>query len=387
MPIKGDIQKLSPSSIIELFEIDATSIGGTIYRFHAGKNGLLADIVWNGLTYNAFPIEASGFEWNGKGQLPRPKVVVSNVLGTITALVLAYQDLIGCKFTRIRTLAKYLDAVNFPDRRNLLLNTEYNPTYWQSMFTGAVVATGIDDPFGGNSAIRWSATSGTTQLLRLAGQSVGITAGQTYTLSFYCRAKKAPSGVSTDLADGLLGGAYSSQLVLNEWRRVQFTATYGASSTAGFLDLYSDTSASNILDFYGPQVEVGSAPTDYQAIGSSWNRNPTADPAAEFARDVYYVDRKSNETKDYVEFELAAALDLAGVALPRRQIIQNYCPWQYRGAECGYTGTSYFNVNDTVVGSLAQDVCGKRLKSCRLRFGQTAELPYGGFPAAGLVRA
>ncbi|TCS68254.1 hypothetical protein EDC61_1305, partial [Sulfuritortus calidifontis] len=30
--------------------------------------------------------------------------------------------------------------------------------------------------------------------------------------------------------------------------------------------------------------------------------------------------------------------------------------------------------------------CGKRLASCKLRFGPYAELPFGGFPAVGLLR-
>jgi len=114
--------------------------------------------------------------------------------------------------------------------------------------------------------------------------------------------------------------------------------------------------------------------------------NPTADPSAEFADDVYYVDRKSRETRDVVEFELAASFDLEGVTLPRRQIVQNVCPWRYRGAECGYTGTFYLDANDQAVGSSSLDVCGKRLSSCKARFGQSAELPFGGFPAAGLIR-
>ena len=80
------------------------------------------------------------------------------------------------------------------------------------------------------------------------------------------------------------------------------------------------------------------------------------------------------------------AFDLEGVSLPRRQIVQNVCPWQYRGAECGYTGTAYFNANDETVSSRAQDACGKRLVSCQKRFGVNAELPFGGFPAAGLIR-
>jgi len=31
----------------------------------------------------------------------------------------------------------------------------------------------------------------------------------------------------------------------------------------------------------------------------------------------------------------------------------------------------------------AEDKCGKRLSSCRIRFGATAELPFGGFPGIG----
>jgi lambda family phage minor tail protein L len=107
---------------------------------------------------------------------------------------------------------------------------------------------------------------------------------------------------------------------------------------------------------------------------------------AEFADDIYYVDRKSRETRDVVEFGLAASFDLEGVTLPRRQIVQNVCPWRYRGSECGYTGSNYFNANDQSVVSSIQDICGKRLASCQVRFGQNAELPFGGFPAAGLIR-
>jgi phage-related protein len=31
-------------------------------------------------------------------------------------------------------------------------------------------------------------------------------------------------------------------------------------------------------------------------------------------------------------------------------------------------------------------VCGKRVESCKLRFGATAELPFGSYPGAGLVQ-
>lgn len=229
--IASEIQKLAPSAVIELFVLDTTNIGGDVYRFHAGTNNLRQRLVWQGQIYEPFPVQVSGFEFNGSGQLPRPKLVVANVTGIITTLVLAYQDLLGAKLTRRRTLAKYLDAVNFP------------------------------------------------------------------------------------------GGV-----------------------------------------------------------------NPTADTTAEFQDDVFFIDRKTLENRDVVEFELAAAFDVQGVSIPRRQIIQNVCPWKYRGSECGYTGTAYFNANDQTVASSALDVCGKRLASCKKRFGENSELPFGGFPAAGLIR-
>src|SRR3954471_15038558 len=89
-----EIQKLAPSAMIELFELDATSVGGSVIRFHAGTNQLRQDIVWQGDTYNRFPIEATGFEFNGQGQFPRPKIRVSNILSAITTVLLATDDLI-----------------------------------------------------------------------------------------------------------------------------------------------------------------------------------------------------------------------------------------------------------------------------------------------------
>ena len=113
---------------------------------------------------------------------------------------------------------------------------------------------------------------------------------------------------------------------------------------------------------------------------------PTADPHAKFPDEIWYVDRKSAETRDLVQWELASKFDMAGTMIPKRQIIANICQWQYRSTECGYTGSNYWNELDNVVGTLAQDKCGKRLSSCKLRFGATAELPFGSFPGAGLAQ-
>ena len=111
-----------------------------------------------------------------------------------------------------------------------------------------------------------------------------------------------------------------------------------------------------------------------------------ADPNAQFPQERWFIDRKSNETRDSVTFELASKFDLAGQKIPRRQIIANICQWKYRSSECSYTGTDYYDVNGNEVSTLAQDVCGKRVASCKLRFGDNAELPFGSFPGAGLTK-
>jgi len=229
----SELQSIAPSAIIELFELQLnTAIQGTstLYRFHAGVNltGSNGDVVWAGNAYNKFPIEADGFEYSGNGQLPRPKIRVSNILGTITAIILT-TPLEGAKVTRIRTMARYLDAVNF--------------------------AGGVN-PYG------------------------------------------------------------------------------------------------------------------------------TPEPASEWLREIYYIDRKATETRDVVEYELCAAFDLQGVRAPKRQCISNICQWVYRSAECSYSGTNYFTEND-VATTLANDVCGKKLSSCKARFGATAQLPFGSFPGVG----
>ena len=128
-PIITDLQKINPSAIIELFTLttDATLHGSAqTYRFHNGTNlNANGDIIWAGNQYLKMPIQAEGFAFQ-KGQLPRPTLTVSNALGTITAILLnvnsitAGNDLTGATVTRIRTLARYLDSINFPGNTNPL---------------------------------------------------------------------------------------------------------------------------------------------------------------------------------------------------------------------------------------------------------------------------
>ena len=123
----SDLQSINPSAIIELFTLQlSTALHGanTIYRFHSGSNlNANGQIVWAGNAYLRFPIQASGFAFQ-RGQLPRPKITISNATGLISSILLSVNetttgnDLTGATVTRIRTFAKFIDAANFADNTN-----------------------------------------------------------------------------------------------------------------------------------------------------------------------------------------------------------------------------------------------------------------------------
>lgn len=237
MSVRQDVSQLTPQALIEMYIFDPTVIGQpstAILRWHPGTQGDRDPIVWQGVTYQPFPIEATGFEATGAGKLPRPSMRAANIGGSIGAYLRAMDDGLGAKITRKRTFGKYLDAVNFP------------------------------------------------------------------------------------------GG------------------------------------------------------------------NPTANSAAHFDDEVFYLARKASEGPIFIEFELAVRFDVRGIKLPRRQVIAGTCMWKYRGPECSYTGPAI--TNDPVFPDPAAhwpdhpDKCGKTLTSCKLRFPKVQGLPTSAFPGSQLAR-
>ena len=113
---------------------------------------------------------------------------------------------------------------------------------------------------------------------------------------------------------------------------------------------------------------------------------PGADPNQHYPDETYYVQRKEQDDGTIATFELASAMDLQGVAAPKRQITIEYCPWQYRKGDCPYTGTNYFDVNDNPVNQAGQDVCSHTPRGCMVRFGANNPLPFGGFVAAHVYK-
>jgi lambda family phage minor tail protein L len=139
-------------------------------------------------------------------------------------------------------------------------------------------------------------------------------------------------------------------------------------------------------DLVGAQITRRRTLTKYLDAINFPDGNPSADPDEEFPPETWLIERKSHEDSEFVEFELSSPLDFDGEQLPRRQIIPNLCVSQYRGSECGYVGGPCADVNDVPTDDPSKDRCSQSLRGCKLRFGANNPLPYGGFPAAGLIR-
>ena len=137
----SELNKINPSSIIELFEIELTigkhiATGNplnlpTIYRFHAGANmNNFGEIQYRSQSYQRVAVRAEGFEKKSDGVIARPSLTFSNLGGIIRDFstnqlitmsdflqavntVTPSNDLIDAKFTRKMPLASALDNTNF----------------------------------------------------------------------------------------------------------------------------------------------------------------------------------------------------------------------------------------------------------------------------------
>lgn len=139
-------------------------------------------------------------------------------------------------------------------------------------------------------------------------------------------------------------------------------------------------------DFAGAKLTVITTFAKYLDAANFTSGNPNA--ANEAQRQTWFIEQKTSENAQQVTFELSNPIDFEGLRIPVRQI-SNYCHWaavgKYRGEECGYTGAARYTIKDEPTDNLALDQCAGRLKSCRLRFGETSPVSFGGFPASSLI--
>ena len=319
------LQEINPGAVIELFtlQLNATLHGSTtIYRFHNGANlNANGEVVWAGNSYQRFPIQCEGFEFTGTGTLPRPTISVSNIFGTFTAIMqnvnqtTAGNDLNGAKLTRIRTLARFLDAVNFAPTTTTTTSTQTvaDPSDAETVtYTVTVVQDG-----NGNNVF---ALNGVQKPV------ITMKRGSTYIFN-----QEDSSNANHQLAfKSDSGGSYTTG-VTNTGTNAGST-NYITTFQPPYPDAPSDlryycTSHGNNM---GNTITMNNPNTIQQTTSSSstTQTNPfgTPDPTAEFPQEIYFLDRKISENRDVVQWEAQSALDLVNVKLPKRIATRDIFP-------------------------------------------------------------
>jgi phage-related protein len=393
--ISGDFQAPDPSAIIELFELQLfANIHGVndIYRFHAGTNLVNnGEVVWKGNPYLRFPVEADGFEYTGQGALPRPKIRISNILGSITAILLSMPNgLEAAKITRIRTLGRYLDAANFPVSGDILLTEDSD-------------ALLLED-------------SGTI-LLEPINPTEDFSAEFPREI-YYIDRKSAENReiVEFELASVFdLAGvrAPKRQCIANICQWVYRSAECGYTPVSNFSGTYSSTARSLTVTATSHGLTVGKSVWLEFSSGSAISGPYTVTTATSGSFVVVLSTQKGVYSRSgttvtvnitehgYVNGDVIAVEFRSGDAASGSYTIANVTTNSFTvttvasgttegSVEIFYpptngnvAATQYFNANNTAVFVANDDVCGKRLSSCQIRFGADAELPYGSFPGVG----
>lgn len=161
-------------------------------------------------------------------------------------------------------------------------------------------------------------------------------------------------------------------------------------------------SVSNIGNAYTALVEnnddlLGGVLTRIRTYDRYLDGGPDEDGDAHLPLDVYELSQKTFHNKEQISWTCKALMDQEGKMLPGRIISRDYCDLIYREhtgsgfdyskATCPYTGSTYLDENGDPT-TAANDACSKQLGSgCRARFGQNAELPFGGFSGVARLRA
>ena len=316
----SETQAINPGSLIELFELttDAALHGSaTTYRFHAGTNEINnGNIIWDGNTYIAIPLEADGFKY-ANGQLPRPTLTISNVTNVITAILLNVNqvtpgnDLTGAVVKRRTTLARFLDAANFDPVAPTTTTTQTvaDPSDAETV---TYTVTVVQDS-GGNNVFAINGVQKPVITMK-RGSTYIFNQSHSSNVSHPLRIKSDAGGIQTTVNAGTLGTDAT----------VTYTPAYpGAPNDLRYYCLTHGNNMGNTITMNNPNTiqQTTSSTTTSQS-----NPYGTPDPTAEYPQEIYKIDRKSAENRAVVQFELAASFDLANIRIPLRVCTKELFP-------------------------------------------------------------
>lgn len=125
--VNSEIYKMTPSTMIELFEIDTSGIGNNqlpdseqVLYFHNYITEQFSPVYFAGIRYMPLGVTFKNNEIKGDGSgLPRPRFTIANTDGFVSSFLSQTDGLVGAKVTRKRTFAKYLDAATWGDKNPL----------------------------------------------------------------------------------------------------------------------------------------------------------------------------------------------------------------------------------------------------------------------------
>lgn len=385
--ITSEIQKLAPGAIIELFVLDTTNLNGDISYFHSGTNGLHQNIIWQGQEYTRYPVEASGFEYSGNGQLPRPKMKVSNAFGAITALILELGDMVGSKLIRKRTLKKCLDAINFeggvnPDEDTSVewpeeiyfveRKVSEGPEIVEFELAAAMDLQGVLVPKrqiiqnvcpfvyrGADCSYVGPPTfNSQDEAMTLAATSEGQALLDTYQLTLIKKQAWVDAIAATATAK------QNQELACDYYKTIEVFEDPGGvyPPVNGVVINYLN----QVFAFRDSvAVSLGATYRLGEQVGAYANRGGTT-----YKIQVWEVDT----------VECSAKTDLYDAAV----IAQATALSEYETSLSNYAAAfAALPTNDPLY---SLDTCGKRITSCKLRFGEGNPLSFGGFPSASLIK-
>ena len=316
----SETQAINPGSLIELFELttDAALHGSaTTYRFHAGTNEINnGNIIWDGNTYIAIPLEADGFKY-ANGQLHRPTLTISNVTNVITAILLNVNqvtpgnDLTGAVVKRRTTLARFLDAANF-DPVSTTTTTTTTVADPSDAETVTYTVTVVQDSYGANVFAINGVQKPVITMKR--GSTYIFNQSHSSNVSHPLRIKSDAGGIQTTVNAGTLGTDAT----------VTYTPAYpGAPNDLRYYCLTHGNNMGNTITMNNPNTIQQITPSS-----STTQTNPygTPDPSAEFPQEIYFLDRKVTENRNLVTWEAQSALDLVNVKLPGRIATKDLFP-------------------------------------------------------------
>jgi lambda family phage minor tail protein L len=372
-----DLQKQAPDGgLVSLYELEMPS-GSTLY-FHAGIHANTANVTFDGHTYQALPAEVTGIEISSDGASTRPTLSIANILSVFRdALGASYtfNDLLGKKFTRRRTLTTYLTsspAVEYP-----------KDIYYIDRISNKTIVSVIFDlasPFD-------------LEGVKLPARTV-IGGGCSW------RYQGASPDLSESVKDGgcmwnrfsqviVAGVTYTNFINVNDEPVVINTSAVAWPGSATIGNVYS-TSQGNLVRINndGTFTYNVSSSNYWQCMSTTGNTPTDTDPAWRRCR-VYST---YSNTLTYTVFtdpnynsHVIAIYDGGPRLFKKRYVTQTNAA---QGADPGYN--EHWELADS---------CGKRLFSCTRRFqykvggsngqtvpsttyDQTVILPFGGFPGS-----